>query len=56
MKAVEKKDEALRNFRKFEEFTRRLIAVPRAELERELVQYERRKKQRQSPAGRMQPG
>jgi hypothetical protein len=52
MKAVQEIEDAREIFRKFEELTRCLIAVPRAELDKELAQYEREKKQRRFATGR----
>jgi hypothetical protein len=46
MKGIKKLEDARRTFRRFEELTRRLIAVPRVELEKELAEYERKKRQR----------
>jgi len=48
MKAVQDIEDARRVFREFEELMRRLIAVPRAELEKEIAEYERKKKQRRA--------
>jgi hypothetical protein len=43
---MRKHQDARQTFRNFEELTRRLIAVPRVELEKELAEYEREKRQR----------
>ncbi len=55
MKGIQEIEDARQTFRKFEELTRRLIAVPRAELEKELAAYERKKKQRRATTGRIRP-
>jgi len=48
MSGMKKLEDARRTWREFEELTRRLIVVPRAELEKELAEYERKKRQRTS--------
>ena len=48
MKAIQEIEDARQTFRKFEELMRRLVAVPRAELTKEIAEYERKKKQRRS--------
>ena len=50
MKAMQEIEDARQTFRKFEELMRRLVAVPRADLDKELAEYERRKKQRRAGA------
>jgi hypothetical protein len=48
MKEVQEIENARQTFRKFEELMRRLVAVPRAELQKEIAEYERKKKQRKA--------
>jgi hypothetical protein len=55
MKGIQEIEDARLTFRRFEELTRLLIAVPRAELEKELAEYERKKKQRRATAARIRP-
>ncbi len=43
---MKKLQDARQAFRNLEELTRRLIAVPRVELEKELAEYKRKKRQR----------
>lgn len=54
MKEVQEIENARETFRKFEELMRRLVAVPRAELQKEIAEYERKKKQRRA-GGRIRP-
>jgi hypothetical protein len=45
MKELQEIENARQTLRKFEELMRRLVAVPRAELQKEIAVYERKKKQ-----------
>jgi len=49
MNGRKKLEDPRRIFRNFKELTRRLLAVPRAELEEELAQYERSKRLQTAP-------
>jgi hypothetical protein len=54
MKGMQEIEDARQTFRRFEELMRRLVAVPRAELQKEIAEYERKKKQRRA-GGRLRP-